>query len=66
MRIYKVKILVELEKIFEEDAEASVGVDEMSYEIQAYLESMKHAVEPLWQECSLVNVKGAFNKQQVK
>ena len=57
MKMYKLQIVIEVEKKFEENNEAHMAANEMSDDIHSYLESMKHAVDDLWRDCSSITVK---------
>jgi len=62
MNTYAMQIVIEVEKKFNENNEAYEHVGEMADDIQAYIESMKHATDALWNKCSSIAVKSALVK----
>jgi len=58
MNTYAMQIVINVEKKVADDNESPKHIGEMANDIQAYLESMSHATDTLWNECSSIAVKG--------
>ena len=62
METYKIIIAIELEKKFEGSEEAKAAAEEIGDNFQYYMESMKHAIDDLFVDCSSLTVKAHSNK----
>ena len=57
MKTSTIQIVIEVEKKIGENNDVQIVADDMSNDIQAYLESMKYAADDLWIDCPSITIK---------